>query len=230
VSAGERSWRRLGRVAGRQRDLAAEVLNYVRIVGPARALWRQGPRMSWKLIKAAAVAATTLPQRLTRDLRKRFKRSVVSATVLHTNACGDFTLLAREDWQRLRGYAEFEIFSWHLDSLFIYSAFHGGAKEVVLGFPVYHIEHSGGWKPDEAEKLWRRLDDKRITYLTNDDLFALRLQIIASGGQHLFNTEQWGLAAEELPETTVSADGPALLRPGISLLESSAPVSRGQAA
>src|SRR5262249_12417724 len=33
---------------------------------------------------------------------------------LHTNACGDFTLLAREDWARLRGYAEWPIFSWHL--------------------------------------------------------------------------------------------------------------------
>ncbi len=36
---------------------------------------------------------------------------------LHTNGCGDFTLLSRDDWFRLRGYAEWPIFSWHLNLL-----------------------------------------------------------------------------------------------------------------
>src|SRR5262249_39486916 len=31
--------------------------------------------------------------------------------LLHTNAAGDFTLMAREDWHRLRGHPEFESFS-----------------------------------------------------------------------------------------------------------------------
>jgi hypothetical protein len=230
LAKAERIGRRLGRLVGRPMELAAEVLNYVRIAGMRQALLHRAPTLAWKLCKAAAIGAATSPQRLALEARRRLRRGVVSATMLHTNACGDFTLLAREDWHRLRGYAEFEIFSWHLDSLLIYSAFHGGAKEVVLGFPVYHIEHSGGWKPDAAEALWRRLDEKRIAYLTNDDLFALRLQIIASGGKHVFNTEQWGLAAEDLPERILSAGGHALPAPHPNLLEASTLVSRGQAA
>jgi hypothetical protein len=183
--------------------------------------------MSWRLAKAAVLGLWGLPKALSLELRRRLKRTVVSATVLHTNACGDFTLLSREDWTRLRGYAEFEVFSWHLDSLFIYSAFHGGAKEVVLSCPVYHIEHSGGWKPDEADHLWRRLDAKKITYLTNDDLFALRLQLMASGGQHVFNTEDWGFARDSLTEWTPGAasDPARAARHSNSLT-----LSRGQAA
>ena len=34
---------------------------------------------------------------------------------LHTNACGDFTLMAREHWFQLRGYPEFEMYSFRLD-------------------------------------------------------------------------------------------------------------------
>src|SRR5262249_37142431 len=40
--------------------------------------------------------------------------------LLHTNACGDFTLLSRDAWFRLRGYAELDVFSMHLDSLLVH--------------------------------------------------------------------------------------------------------------
>jgi hypothetical protein len=36
---------------------------------------------------------------------------------MHTNACGDFTLLARRQWHKLRGYPEIPIWSMHIDSL-----------------------------------------------------------------------------------------------------------------
>jgi hypothetical protein len=38
---------------------------------------------------------------------------------LHTNGCGDFTMLAYEDWAALGGYAEFDMYSMHIDSLFL---------------------------------------------------------------------------------------------------------------
>ncbi len=219
---------RATRLVERIRNKTNNVAIYVRLLGFRESLRRQGPRLSWKFAKGAVLGVWGFPSFLSAEIKRRFKRTVVSATVLHTNACGDFTLLSREDWARLRGYAEFEIFSWHLDSLFIYSCFHGGAKEVVLPMPVYHIEHSGGWKPDEADQLWRRLDAKKITYLTNDDLFALRLQLIASGGQHVFNTEDWGCGQHSLPEWTPSAStssGAAAAHDPASLT-----LTRGQAA
>src|SRR5262249_33856914 len=37
---------------------------------------------------------------------------------LHTNACGDFTLLSRENWFRFAGYPEWVMYSWHIDSVF----------------------------------------------------------------------------------------------------------------
>jgi hypothetical protein len=219
---------RFGRLWQRACNKIANVTNYIRLVGVAQALAKKGPEVSWRLAKATALSVWGLPQVLSVELRRRFKRTVLSATVLHTNACGDFTLLSREDWDKLRGYAEFEIFSWHLDSLFIYSAFHGGAKEVVLPHAVYHIEHSGGWKPDEAENLWKRLDAKKITYLTNDDLFSLRLQVIASGGHHVFNTEDWGFASDKLPEWTT--DGALAPRASTTSDSTLLTISRGQAA
>lgn len=225
----ERNWGRALKVLDRIGRKASEIRNYVRLVGLREALTHKGSRVAWKMAKGAVLGVWGLPRFLSLEFKRRLKRTMVSATVLHTNACGDFTLLSREDWARLRGYAEFEIFSWHLDSLFIYSAFHGGAKEVVLPCPVYHIEHSGGWKPDEADHLWRRLDAKRITYLTNEDLLSLRLQIIASAGQHVFNTEDWGMGDATLPEWTTEGAAAASLaaaRTDSTLLT----ISRGQAA
>src|SRR5262249_28099540 len=66
--------------------------------------------------------------------------------LLQTNACGDFTLLAREVWFAMRGYAELDIFSMHLDSLLCHAAHHGGAQECLLGEPmrIFHIEHAAG--------------------------------------------------------------------------------------
>ena len=41
----------------------------------------------------------------------------VRRTLLHTNACGDFTLLHRDVWFALRGYPEWPMYSMHLDSV-----------------------------------------------------------------------------------------------------------------
>ncbi|HLG90519.1 MAG TPA: hypothetical protein VKZ79_25410 [Alphaproteobacteria bacterium] len=66
---------------------------------------------------------------------------------LHLTACGDFQLLAREDWARLRGYAELPIHSWHIDSLFAYQADAAGLKEEMLppDCAAFHIHHAPGW-------------------------------------------------------------------------------------
>jgi len=85
---------------------------------------------------------------------------------LHTNGCGDFTLMANSDWFALRGYPEFEIFSFHLDSLIVYMAHHYGIKEQVLEEPMrcYHIEHTSGWTPevDRNQTLNKRLKSRGI--------------------------------------------------------------------
>jgi hypothetical protein len=126
---------------------------------------------------------------------------------LHTNGCGDFTLLARDDWNRLRGYPEWPIFSWHLDSAFMYAASAHDVAEVALGakYRIYHLDHSvgSGWSPHGAGQLFARLQAKGIPYLTDDDLKRWREQIAANPRLAIVNGPAWGLANHVLPERQI---------------------------
>ncbi len=118
-----------------------------------------------------------------------------TAVHLHTNGCGDFTLLAREHWMDLRGYPEFDLFSMNIDSVFCWAAHHGGAREEILQDPmrIYHIEHGtgSGWTPEGQQKLFQRIAAKGLSWLDYEDVLHWVI----------FNHDDWGLAGEELKET-----------------------------
>ena len=123
-----------------------------------------------------------------------------------TNACGDFTLLSREDWFRLRGYPEWDVFSWHLDSLLVFQALGAGCAQEVLGrnAPVFHIEHGKGFTPEGAAELFSRLTAQGVPFLTDADFLRLQDEIAAkwrTRAEILFNEPPWGMAAEQLPES-----------------------------
>jgi hypothetical protein len=122
---------------------------------------------------------------------------------LHTNTCGDFTLLATSQWHRLRGYAEMKMYSMHLDSLFCHYAHASGVKEEVLNDPlrIYHVDHSGGWtlKEHRSGEFGARYDSQAIPRLTDEDLTSMIRQLGRSEGPPL-NGEDWGLEGLELPE------------------------------
>jgi hypothetical protein len=130
---------------------------------------------------------------------------------LHTNACGDFTLLSAEGWNAVRGYPELEIFSMHLDSLLCFAAHHSGAREAVLRDPmrIYHIEHGtgSGWTPEGEAKLYGRIDAAGISRLPLEELFEYGLEMRRNGRAKIFNDENWGLANEDLPETVIGSEG-----------------------
>jgi hypothetical protein len=130
---------------------------------------------------------------------------------LHTNGCGDFTLLSRDKWFDLRGYPEFQWFSFHLDSVFCYAAHHGGATETVLPEPmrIYHIEHApgSGWTPEGQSKLFERLSDKNVPALDEDTVLSWALHMRRLDSPMTFNLDAWGLAGDQLPELELS--GPA---------------------
>jgi hypothetical protein len=123
-----------------------------------------------------------------------------------TNACGDFTLLSREDWFRLRGYLEWDVFSWHLDSLLVFQAVGTGCKQEVLGrdAPVFHIEHGKGYTPEGAAELFSRLTAQGIPFLTDAEFLRLQDEIGAKPQTEpgsVYNDEaSWGMASELLPE------------------------------
>ena len=124
---------------------------------------------------------------------------------LHTNACGDFTLVHRDRWLDLRGYPEFAMYSMNIDSVFCYMAHYGGAREVVLCDPmrVYHIEHASGsgWSPEGEKALYQRLAAKGIPWIPFDQVLAWAGDMARFERPLVFNREDWGLGGVELPET-----------------------------
>ncbi len=126
--------------------------------------------------------------------------------LLHTNACGDFTLLSIVDWNNLKGYPEWNTFSWHLDSILLFQANHNGLKEVVLSKKkvIYHIDHSSGYSPEGAEELFRRLDSKKIPYLTNQTLAQIVSEMKNFEGKVVYNGENWGMADRFLEEIEIN--------------------------
>jgi hypothetical protein len=126
---------------------------------------------------------------------------------LHTNACGDFTLMAWEHWFDLRAYAELDLFSMNLDSLFCAAAHHGGAAETILSEPmrIYHIEHGAGsgWTPEGQARLFERLAASGIPYLESDEVLRWAAQMKWLNSPLIFNHENWGMADFVLKETVI---------------------------
>ncbi|MCB1082162.1 MAG: hypothetical protein KDK63_03340, partial [Chlamydiia bacterium] len=119
----------------------------------------------------------------------------------HTNACGDFTLLAKSDWETVRGYPEFEGFSWHLDSLLVYQALKQGLKQVILPSDnvIYHIEHlqGSGYTPETPKLVFEKIEKKRIPCIDDN---ALIQKISALKKPYLYNGSNWGFGLHSFDE------------------------------
>ena len=124
---------------------------------------------------------------------------------LHTNGCGDFTLMAREHWHALRGYPELEMFSFNLDSVLLHNAYHGGLREIVLQDPIqiYHIEHASGWTPEGDRKMKERLRVMEIPMLDFPQFESWAIRMQKEKRPMILNSEGWGLASDHLLETIV---------------------------
>ena len=129
---------------------------------------------------------------------------------LHTNACGDFTLMSREDWFAVRGYPEWEIFSFHLDSVLLYIAHYAGIEEIVLDDPMrmYHIEHTSGWTPEteRTQILNKRLALLKVPQLSSEQFDAIVQLMHQLNKPLIFTGENWGMIDHVLPETTITSE------------------------
>jgi len=126
---------------------------------------------------------------------------------LHTNACGDFTLLDRENWHALRGYPEFDMYSLHIDSFFCYMAAAAGLEEVVLEQPMcaYHIEHSlgSGVTPEGEPLLLDRMARRNIPVLKWPQVTAWGFEMRRNARPTIHNDEDWGFGSMALEETDI---------------------------
>jgi len=125
---------------------------------------------------------------------------------LHTNGCGDFTVMTKEKWHNLRGYPELEIFSFNIDSIILQMAYEDGLREKILKDPLrmYHMEHDSGWTPESSDNLIKRLKDKRIPFLSFEKFVRLASKMHRRKNPMVSNKEGWGLGSETLPEVCIN--------------------------
>jgi hypothetical protein len=129
---------------------------------------------------------------------------VVTRKRLHCNACGDFTLMHRRGWEAVRGYAEFAMYSMHIDSLLCTAAHFAGWRELALEPPsvAYHLEHGAGsgWSPEGQSALNDRLQRAGVPQVSLEQYHRWSIQMRRENKPILFNKGDWGLVNERFGE------------------------------
>ena len=140
-----------------------------------------------------------------RTVYERFRRH--TPPDLHLNGCGDFQLMARQNWMDLRGYPEVQAFSMNLDGLFATIAFFSGIDERALEPPcqIFHLEHEAGsgWTPEGADKLRRRVDARGIPWVDARLVPELAAYMASLGRPMILNDSSWGFGQHDLAEQKV---------------------------
>jgi hypothetical protein len=155
-----------------------------------------------RLARATRAAPATIarharnPRRLVRVARERWVRELG----LHTDASGDFTLLAKRDWERMDGYPELPGHHVHVDGIFLYECHNAGLQQVFLPGPLYHLEHGRSRPPTDD-----RQGDRRglAPWISTRELYELTLAAARTSGRVLPHRDDWGLAMHDLDERRV---------------------------
>ena len=115
-------------------------------------------------------------------------------------ACGDYTMMSKEDWMKIDGYVELDMYSIHIDSMCLWSASALGMEQVI--FPgkacVYHIDHENGWESEDVIKTIKFLSDKPI--LDYSIVHKAGMKMVAEGKNWGLNKENWGWADKQFDE------------------------------
>jgi hypothetical protein len=136
--------------------------------------------------------------------RSPYAAGMRNPVYLHTNACGDFTILAREAWFALRGYPEFPVWPTHIDALLCYAAYHAGMPEILLGDPlrIFHIQHQAVWTPEQEQEREKRAAARGVALVGYQSLMEYLHHMRRFSAPLIFTSEDWGLAGLDLPEST----------------------------
>lgn len=119
---------------------------------------------------------------------------------LDMNACGDFTLMSKTNWEKIQGYPELEMYSLHIDSMALFAAAAKGIKQEI--FPpqlcTYHISHKGGWEfQTNKEKVLFYANKPVLDWWA---VYLLGMEILKEKKSYDFNGDDWGLNNLELRE------------------------------
>jgi hypothetical protein len=80
------------------------------------------------------------------------------ASPIHTNASGDFLLMHRDLWEKLKGYDESTIGATCTDGYLLHCAYCFDMPQQIIPFPIYHIYHNFGrqGRPEIEYQEYRR--------------------------------------------------------------------------
>jgi GT2 family glycosyltransferase len=124
-------------------------------------------------------------------------RLILPADGLHRNAAGDFFLMERRWWHRLRGYPELYTHA-HVDAILCWVASSAGLAQEILpsGCHLYHQAHHRASHAGFPRTDWRPWYERYQQALREDPL--------RNGLPMVVNPPDWGLANEVLCEWRAS--------------------------
>ncbi len=129
----------------------------------------------------------------TKTILQHFFRSIKnfnSNRKIHTNACGDFTLCSKNIWLECGGYYEFEGYSFHIDSLFLWSGYFKKFNFETLSYKIFHINHKiGSGFSFGTNMLENRLNESSIPFIDNYEV-SKYIKLIKE--KINLNSENWG--------------------------------------
>lgn len=119
---------------------------------------------------------------------------------LHTNACGDFTLMSKDKWFSLKGYPELPLRAFKIDGLLCYKAHYSGVREKLIGYPniVFHIDHPA--RNDGMDSALTDLKEKGVHSVSMSTNEYNRIVNLIKENRYDYNPDGWGLEQYRLPE------------------------------
>jgi len=112
----------------------------------------------------------------------------------HCNGAGDFMLMARDSWFKLRAHHEHRPISLHVDGLMVVQAATLGLKEVVFQEPIFHQEHERRYDAKTENPLHKEAFDHFVSETA---------KMMKVGRPEMYNSTDWGLVNFDLPETNL---------------------------
>jgi len=119
---------------------------------------------------------------------------------LDYNACGDFTMMSKEDWERIEGYVELDLYSIHIDSMALNACIALGIKQVIVPYDCtsFHIHHEEGWASMQPLQVLKFLAKR--PGMDWGAMHAAGQYIIQNKTNYGINSPTWGFAEKELDE------------------------------
>lgn len=125
--------------------------------------------------------------------------------ILDTDACGDFTMMSKQGWEKVKGYYELDAYSIHIDSLALICAMACGMQQKILDdeMVTYHISHESGWElADPIKKLYNDLERPMVDW---SSVRSLAQKMLQDKKLTQVNDEDWGYATHKFKEYILEA-------------------------